>query len=186
MYIMYILSFIIIIIIIILMLFRLYVLHIPIYLICYIGKHVGPRGTFLARLLIASDTICHDMRSVLLVKITVVSYRKFIYNTGREFIMYFIDTYKEFRNGCMYVITHCNMFTTNTTTTGSGPPDATTGNTTNNNNTMRASSTASLTVSEKLLVTESNRLYRKNLLRSYIQPMKIGEDSVVCVYLYYS
>ena len=141
---------------------------------------MGPRGTFLARLLIASDTICHDMRSVLLVKITVVSYRMFIYNAGRDFIMYFIDTYKELCIACTYVLKYCNECFCTTTTT------STTGNTTNNNNTstsMRAANTAvQLSVSEKLLVTESNRLYRKNLLRSYIQPMKIGEDSIcICI-----
>ena len=151
--------------------------------IMYIGKHVGPRGTFLARLLIASDTICHDMRSVLLVKITVVSYRMFIYNAGRDFVMYFIDTYKELCVACTYVLKYCNecICTTTTITTGTNNPN----NNTNTSTSMRATNTAAqLTVSEKLLVTESNRLYRKNLLRSYIQPMKIGGDSVVRVYMY--
>lgn len=150
----------------------------------FVGKHVGPRGTFLARLLIASDTICHDMRSVLLVKITLVSYRMFIYNAGRDFVMYFIDTYKELCIACTYILKYFNeCICTTTTTTG---PSAT--NNINNNNTstsMRAANTAQLSVSEKLLVTESNRLYRKNLLRSYIQPMKIGEDTVVCACMFY-
>ena len=145
---------------------------------------MGPRGTFLARLLIASDTICHDMRSVLLVKITLVSYRMFIYNAGRDFVMYFIDTYKELCIACTYILKYFNeCICTTTTTTG---PSAT--NNINNNNTstsMRAANTAQLSVSEKLLVTESNRLYRKNLLRSYIQPMKIGEDTVVCACMFY-
>ena len=69
-----------------------------IYYTAYIGNIqnlAGPRGTFLARLFIATETITLNMRTIFTAPESIVSYRRFIYNAIYDFIMYFIVCYKE-------------------------------------------------------------------------------------------
>ena len=70
----------------------------------------GPRGTFLARLFIATETITLNMRTIFTAPESIVSYRRFIYNAIYDFIMYIIVCYKECIRTCIVCIHYINSY----------------------------------------------------------------------------